>query len=174
MNKSEILPIVNEDGIVIGKENRSVCHNRTFILHPVIHIHILNSNKLFLQKRSFEKKIQPGKWDTSVGGHITYGDDVETSAYREAEEELGIVNELELIPIMEYIWESAVEREYIHVFKCFYSGSISIDNSEVIDGKYWSRKEIEKSLNKNIFTPNFEYEYMMINEKLFDKPLNFV
>ena len=30
--------------------------------------------QLFLQKRSLHKDIQPGKWDTSVGGHVDLGE----------------------------------------------------------------------------------------------------
>jgi isopentenyldiphosphate isomerase len=32
---------------------------------------------LYLQKRSETKDIQPGKWDTAVGGHVDYGETIE-------------------------------------------------------------------------------------------------
>ena len=169
MKEREILPVVNDKGKVTGSADREECHGGSFLLHPVIHIHLIKNNSLYLQKRSLEKIIQPGKWDTSVGGHILYGDDPETSAQREAEEELGIREKLELIPVIEYIWESSVEREYITVYKCRFNGTIEIDNDEVIDGRYWSSEEIESSIGKGIFTPNFESEYSLIKDILFDK-----
>jgi len=46
---------------------------------------------LLLQKRSMSKDIGPGKWDTSVGGHVNPGEDVYSAAVREMDEELGIV-----------------------------------------------------------------------------------
>ncbi len=170
----EILPIVDEKGNVTGKASREKCHSGSFILHPVVHIHLINEERLYLQKRSYDKDIQPGKWDTSVGGHIMYGDDPFTSAQREAEEELGIKTGLNLIPVCRYVWHSEVEKEYYHVFKSYHSGEIKIDNYEVIDGKYWEREEINKSIGKGIFTPNFEYEYTLLQDKLFDKSFKIV
>ena len=77
----ELFPIVDNDGNVIGEELRSVCHNgKSMLLHPVVHLHVLNSSgELFLQKRSMNKDIQPGKWDTSVGGHVDPGETVENA-----------------------------------------------------------------------------------------------
>ncbi len=163
----EFLPVVNEEGIVTGKTDRKKCHDGSMILHPVIHIHLLKDGKLFLQKRSYNKDIQPGKWDTSVGGHVIYGQSIIKSAIREAREELGIDTGLELIPIAEYIWKSYIEHEYVYIFKSFYKGKIHIDNNEVIEGKFWTKDEIENAFNSDTFTPNFEHEYLKIKDRLF-------
>ena len=41
------------------------------LLHPVVHLHLFNSRgELYLQKRPEWKDIQPGRWDTAVGGHV--------------------------------------------------------------------------------------------------------
>ena len=71
----EWFPIVDEDGNTIGTALRSVCHDgKSMLLHPVVHLHFFNSKgELYLQKRSMSKDIQPGKWDTSVGGHVNPG-----------------------------------------------------------------------------------------------------
>jgi len=67
----EYFPLVDEWGNVIGKATRQECHSGSFLLHPVVHLHILNNRgELYLQKRVMNKDIQPGKWDTSVGGHV--------------------------------------------------------------------------------------------------------
>ena len=91
--QEEQLPIVDESGKVIGKAARSVCHHGEKLLHPVVHLHVLDNNRaIYLQKRPLNKQIQPGKWDTSVGGHISFGEDIETSLKREAWEEIGLEN----------------------------------------------------------------------------------
>ena len=74
MKNEEVFPLVNEDGTIIGKATRSFCHSGSKALHPVVHLHILNDRgEIYLQKRSMKKDIQPGKWDTAVGGHIDFG-----------------------------------------------------------------------------------------------------
>ena len=55
--QEEIFPIVNAEGEVIGSATRTECHAGTFILHPVVHLHIFNSaGELYLQKRVMTKK----------------------------------------------------------------------------------------------------------------------
>ena len=93
MAQDELFPIIDEDGNVIGKATRRECHSGSMLLHPVVHLHVFNSKgELYLQKRSLSKDIQPGKWDTAVGGHVDYGEEIETALRREAREELGITD----------------------------------------------------------------------------------
>ena len=69
--RTEWFPLVNEEGETIGKATRKECHSGSKLLHPVIHLHIFNKDgDLYLQKRSMNKDIQPGKWDTAVGEGI--------------------------------------------------------------------------------------------------------
>ena len=63
--KEEWFPLVDEKGETIGKATRKECHNGSKMLHPVVHLHIFNkAGDLYLQKRSINKDIQPGKWDS--------------------------------------------------------------------------------------------------------------
>ncbi|NSW45280.1 MAG: NUDIX domain-containing protein [Bacteroidales bacterium] len=164
----EWVPLVDEAGKIVGKAPRSMVHKDKNLLHPVIHVHIFNKErKLFLQKRASNKLVQPGKWDTAVGGHISWGETIEQTIKRETFEELGI--ELQkTIFIGKYIWHSEIESELIYVFITEYNNTISPKNNEIDDGKFWSKKEIELNLNKGIFTPNFEHEIPYI-EHFFDK-----
>ena len=91
--RDEIFPIVSPDGEVIGSASRPECHAQTFLLHPVVHLHIFNSaGELYLQKRVKSKKIQPGKWDTAVGGHVSYGEMLLEALFRETSEEVGLTS----------------------------------------------------------------------------------
>jgi isopentenyldiphosphate isomerase len=158
----EHFPIVNENGEIIGKATRTECHSGSFLLHPVVHLHVFNSRgELYLQKRAENKDIQPGKWDTSVGGHVDYGEEITTALRREVKEELGIT---EFIPelIKRYKFVSLQEAELVHSFYSIYDGHISPDPVEISEGKFWKITDIEAQLNKNIFTPNFEQEWKLI------------
>jgi len=74
-----------------------------------------SEGQLFLQKRSMEKDVQPGKWDMSVGGHVDAGEEPADAAARELSEELGVDG---LLPEYHYhyIWESEIESEYIRTY----------------------------------------------------------
>lgn len=169
LSNEEWFPLVDEDGRVVGKAPRSVCHNGSKLLHPVVHVHIYDEKKrLFLQKRSLSKLIQPGKWDTAVGGHITFGEDLETGLKREVEEEVGLKN-LNYEYITKYVWESEVERELTHVFFAKKNGEIIVQAEEIDEGKFWTKKEILNKLGKGVFTPNFEYEFNQFGKVLFSK-----
>ena len=92
-NAQEIFPLVDETGRVIGSATRGECHSGSRLLHPVVHLHVFNSNgDVYLQKRPEWKDIQPGKWDTAVGGHIDYGENPADALRREVGEELGITD----------------------------------------------------------------------------------
>jgi len=155
----EWLPVVDEQGKIIGKALRSACHGGDKILHPVVHLHVMNPRKyLFLQKRPETKLIQPGKWDTAVGGHIAFGEDVKTALRREAYEEIGL-KDFVAKPIGNYLFESEIERELVYSFLSYDFKSIHLHSDEVEEGRFWSQKQIEQNLGKGIFTPNFELEY---------------
>jgi isopentenyldiphosphate isomerase/intracellular septation protein A len=162
--QEEMLPLVNEEGKVIGKAPRSLCHNGEKLLHPVVHLHVLNSNgHFFLQKRPLNKLIQPGKWDTSVGGHFSFGEDLETALAREAYEEIGL-KDFSARLIGKYKWESEVESELVYYFISYDYQKIKLHSEEVEEGKFWSSAQIERQIGKNIFTPNFEFEYNLIKD----------
>lgn len=157
--KEEWFPLVNEAGETIGKATRKECHSGSKLLHPVVHLHIFNdAGDLYLQKRSMTKDIQPGKWDTAVGGHVDLGETVEEALRREVREELGITDFIPQL-ITRYIFESEIEKELVNSFRTTYNGTITPDPSELDGGRFWSAAEIKANLGKGVFTPNFEQEY---------------
>ena len=66
--------------------------------------------------------------------------------------------------LFNYIWESPREREMIYVHRITYDGEPQPDHSEVVDGRFWKISEIEESLGKDVFTPNFELDFKTLKE----------
>ena len=158
-NQQELFPIVDDEGTVIGQATRGECHNGSRLLHPVIHLHVFNSHgELYLQKRPEWKDIQPGKWDTAVGGHIDCGETPEEALRREVNEELGITD---FVPefIGKYVFESQRERELVYVYRTIYDNPIQPSMEELDGGRFWRIEEILNAMGKGVLTPNFECEF---------------
>jgi isopentenyldiphosphate isomerase/intracellular septation protein A len=170
----EWFPVVDEEGTVTGKAPRRICHDgKSKLLHPVVHMHLFNSSgKLFLQKRAANKDIQPGKWDTSAAGHITPGETVENALSREVREEIGI-HKFKPQFITRYVWESPRERELVFSFITVSDEIPVINRDEIEEGRFWTIDEINRNIGKNVFTPNFEQEFMTLARKLSKRPSDF-
>ena len=163
---TEWFPVVEPSGLVVGRAVRDYCHGGDKPLHPVIHIHIIDRySRIYLQKRSRYKDIQPGKWDTAVGGHVSYGESIMEAVYREASEELGF-SEFNPVYMETYEFESPVEKEMVNVFAAVGSFELHPDLEEVEEGRWWELSDIDSSLGKDVFTPNFESEFQMIRSQL--------
>ena len=107
------------------------------------------------------KDIQPGKWDTAVGGHVDYGESIFEALCREAREELGImITEKEDVKyLFSYIFESEIEKEMVNTFSLIFDGEIKPDKSEIDFGRFWDIEDVNLNIGNNIFTPNFENEF---------------
>lgn len=163
---SEMLPVVDENGVVISQAPRAFCHSARHLLHPVVHLHIIDRNaRIYLQKRAASKKQYPNMWDTAVGGHISYGEYVQEALFREAEEELGLTD-FNPLPLDTYVFECNAERELVCAFAAVGNFSLHPDNEEVSEGRWWTAEEIEAASGKGILTSNFESEYSRFKDKL--------
>lgn len=169
-NQEEKFPIVDEEGRVVGSATRGECHSGSKLLHPVVHLHVFRPalgdacngkdpmGEIYLQRRPDWKDIQPGKWDTAVGGHIDYGETPEEALRREAREELSITD-FKAEFVCKYVFESKREKELVYVNRTVYDGEIRPSAEELDGGRFWTIEEIREAMGKGVLTPNFESEF---------------
>jgi isopentenyldiphosphate isomerase len=160
LQEEEWFPVVDENGIMISKAPRSICHDgKSMLLHPVVHIHFFNEDgELFLQKRAMSKDLLPGFWDTSVGGHVSVDEGIEEALKREVREELGIQG-FEYNFLKRYVWQSPTEKELVFSFRGRLKEEPQINRDEIEEGRFWPVETIRENLGEGLFTPNFEYEF---------------
>lgn len=167
----EILPLVDEEGRIVGRAPRGACHRGPGMLHPVVHLEILDSaGRVYLQKRSASKLVAPGRWDSAVGGHVAAGESLDEALARELREELGVTSmslaaaQAKPEPVLRYKWETEIESELVFVYLMRYEGPFAPDGREVEEGRFWSPAELAEARGKGLLTDCFEREYGMLVE----------
>ena len=96
----EFLPIVNERGIIVGRALYMELHKGNKILHPVIHLHVVNGD---------------GATTRLYWWHVAFGDTAEKTLKRKMAEALGLSGVKPLLK-RQYIREDKNEKELVYVF----------------------------------------------------------
>ena len=162
---AEMLPVVEESGVVVAQASRCHCH-KNGLLHPVVHLHIIDrEGRLFLQKRSKSRETWPGRWDSAVGGHVSYGESLLEALFREAGEEIGFTS-FNPVSLGCFTFKGATECEQVHIFAAVGHFDLHPRSEEVSDGRWWEMREIEDNLGKSVFTPNFEEDFARVRHSL--------
>lgn len=163
----ELLQLVDRLGNPVGTAFRSACHGNPDLIQAVVHLHLFDeAGRLYLQKRAADKDRYPGRWDTSVGGHVAPGESPEQAIRREAREELeidlgvstGAGPAERLAP---YIYRDETESEYVVPFRLVYPGSPRPNADEVEEGAFFELEEIRLRLREQpeMFTPHFRVAF---------------
>ncbi len=168
--REELLDVVNEQGEIIMSLPRSGIHGNPSRMHRVVHVLVFNrKGELLLQKRSMHKDVAPGKWDTSVGGHVHAGESIDKAVRRETEEELGITA---CNPefLYTYIHANDYERELVYTYSCIFEGTVRFQEDEIDEVRPWSLDEIKGNMGNGVFSDNFEHEITTYLNKEQDSP----
>ena len=144
---------------IFGRATRGECHGNPALIHAVARVLVWDRRgRLLLQLRSASKDIQPDKWDTSVGGHLLPGEDAETAARREMEEELGVAPDT-LAFLHRFLMRTPVESEWVTTYSTVHDGPFAPDPAEIAELRFWTRAEIVAALGTGQLTPAFEDEF---------------
>ena len=132
----ELLAIVNEYDEVVGSKPRREVHSEG-LRHRAVHILVFDhEGSVCLQKRSKDKDVNPGAWDTSAAGHVDFGETYEGAAVRELNEELGITPDGSLALIGQIEACELTGWEFVQIFALRTTRDLT-PNSEEIETLEW-------------------------------------
>lgn len=160
--RQEMLPVIQENGLVTAMSDKAYCHNGSHLLHPVVHLYVIDrEERIYLKKRLRKKDHNPGYWDISAEGHVIYGESIMESLYRAAASELNLKG-FNPIYLRAYRCDTDRDSEFVIIFAAVGSFDLVPDS----DGRWWSLAEIEKSLGSEVFADNFPSEFKSIIHQL--------
>jgi isopentenyldiphosphate isomerase len=146
---NELLEVVDKNDQVIDILPRHQIH-AAGLRHRAVHILVFNQQGyLFLQKRSMQKDLNKGLWDTSAAGHVDAGEDYLSSAIRETKEELGINIENLIQPLFKLSPTHQTGMEFIEVYQCRHKGPFCLNSDEIDDGKWLPVDNVSMRVLKN-------------------------
>lgn len=140
----ELLDVVDNDDQIIDRRLRADIHANG-LRHRAVHILVFNDDGLlFLQKRSMNKDLNKGLWDTSAAGHVDAGESYDDCAPRELREELGVWAELERL--FKLTANPELGMEFIQVYRCQHNGPFELAAEEIDEGRWLHPEELDKRL----------------------------
>lgn len=158
----EMFQLVDRNGNRVGEASREQCHGNPRLIHLVVHLHLFDTaGRLYLQKRSMSKDTNPGRWDTSVGGHVSAGEEVMHALLREAREELGI-DAAGAVFLFSWLSEGSFESELAHCFSLDSDQPVLPHPDEIDDGRHFTLDEVRGMMGTGTLTPMFEREWPML------------
>lgn len=138
----DLFDVVDANDEVVRVEKRSIVHAER-LMHRAVHVFVFNrAGQLFLQRRSMNKDSAPGKWVSSCSGHVDSGEDYDTAAPRELQEEIGLSQAQGLERIFKESPCPQTGHEFVWVYRCVSDGPFTLDPEEVSEGKWVDLEEL--------------------------------
>ena len=161
----EMLEIVNESGFFTGEQVSRKTAHKDGILHAASHVFIYKfvDNKIYilLQRRSSTKDSFPNCLDISSAGHCSAGEDYDSTALKELEEELGLKIDIDALKfafyqkinnVDEFYGEKFIDNEVNKVYilkQDIDVNEIKLQKEEISEVVWMDTSNIQKELKNN-------------------------
>jgi len=163
----ETFDVVDRSDTVIGQASREEVH-RDGLLHRSAHLLVFDgSGRVLLQKRSMAKDRFPGRWDSSVSGHVDSGEGYDQCIVREAMEEIGI--RLKATPERLFKIDACDEtdQEFTWVYRTVSEGPFTPNDKEISKIAWLTRNDVSRLMEANPerVTPSFAFIWNKLHAK---------
>lgn len=157
----EEIPIVNEQGSVVGKRFKveAPVYKDAFI-NPVIRIAFIFDGMLFLCTRKNTCVTDKNKTDIPLETFLQFGESLEEGVYRLVKEAYP-EDDAPVNPrfSIKHHFKSQNTNRLIYLYIAYITNDELLCNPYYKDGKLWTFQQIEHNLEKGYFSEYFESEY---------------
>jgi Isopentenyldiphosphate isomerase len=146
----ELFDVVDEHDVVIRQATRRDVHQNGW-RHRAVHVLVYEpggGGRVFLQKRSMQKDIAPGCWDSSCSGHLDAGEDYAAAAVRELKEEIGleISGPEALTPLIKLPAGPETGWEFVWIYRLESAGPFALHPQEIERADWWSIEDVTRAI----------------------------
>jgi len=169
----EIFDLYTRDRIPTGKTMVRGNKPPKDTYRMVVHLAILNGNKMLIQRRSFESKSWTGMWDISCGGSALAGEKSFEAMQRETYEELGLnIDFSNIRPFSTTYFDEGFDDLYV-IEKDVDLKDLVLQKEEVCDAKWATKEEIKDMIINGEFVLYYlsEIDYIFEKRSSLDRPI---
>ena len=152
---NELFDVVNKRDEVVDRKRRADVHAEG-LLHRAVSVFVFNqAGHLLLQLRTATKDQYPLCWTSSCSGHVDAGEDYDTAATRELQEELGLTTPVERLAEFDAGPETA--NEFTVLYRTTADSIPAPDPEEIERVEFVEIEEVKQRLaaRPDDFTPPF-------------------
>ena len=146
----EPFDIVDASDRVIGSAPRSEIHARG-LLHRAVHLWLHDpAGRILLQRRSLSKDREPGKWTSSVSGHVNAGEEYDDAMHREIPEEIGVPAGAcrDFVRVKYFRACRETDQEFVWLYRAVHAGPFQADPAEVAGLEWFDPEKLDGHIQK--------------------------
>ncbi len=157
--REDWVPVVDESGKVTGSVHYQP-HNpgQERLMHPQVRLYFIGKEMIYLQQRNSDDVSEPLLWDASLSRCVRMTESIEM-VLRRYTKTLYNQDQDKFMFLTNYIYNGKYTNQYIYLFVSCKTDELKPQKGEVFQTKWWTTKQIEDNIGKNIFTRRFEKEY---------------
>lgn len=173
--EEELIDICDSSNRLTGLKNTKTEAHKNGLWHRSSHVWLYTKKgEILLQLRGKNQFLYPDRWDISVAGHVSAGEEPITGAIREMKEEIGLFTrkqDLHFFKIrkVRMVYKRLLNNEFNYIYFRRFDGNIKklkIQKEELQKIRFMPLDMLEKELKANPgrYVPHGRYWHEIIRE----------